>query len=88
MSRIENLKGTRDFYPDQMRVRRWLEGRWREVSVGIYRMNDCLLVILDVERLMDMPAHERTFLLGSGLGNLQCDHGAIFAAHQKAMNRN
>lgn len=38
-------------------------------------------LILDVERLMDMPAHERTFLLGSGLGNLQCDHGSIFAAH-------
>lgn len=29
-----------------------LEGRWREVSVGIYRMDDCLLVILDVERLL------------------------------------
>lgn len=32
MSRIENLKGTRDFYPDAMRVRRWLESVWREVA--------------------------------------------------------
>ena len=33
-----------------------LEGRWREVSVGIYRLNDCLLVILDVERLLTFAA--------------------------------
>jgi histidyl-tRNA synthetase len=32
MSRPESLKGTRDFYPDTMRLRRWIEGRWREVA--------------------------------------------------------
>ncbi|HUP18827.1 MAG TPA: histidine--tRNA ligase [Gemmatimonadota bacterium] len=32
MSRIEGLKGTRDFYPAEMRLRRWLESRWREVA--------------------------------------------------------
>jgi histidyl-tRNA synthetase len=32
MSRLEGLKGTRDFYPDAMRLRRWIEGRWREVA--------------------------------------------------------
>lgn len=32
MSRLENLKGTRDFYPEAMRVRRWLESVWREVA--------------------------------------------------------
>ncbi len=30
--RLENLKGTRDFYPDTMRLRRWIEARWREVA--------------------------------------------------------
>lgn len=29
MSRLESLKGTRDFYPDEMRLRRWIEERWR-----------------------------------------------------------
>jgi histidyl-tRNA synthetase len=32
VSRFEPLKGTRDFYPDAMRLRRWIEGRWREVA--------------------------------------------------------
>ncbi|MDX1624377.1 MAG: histidine--tRNA ligase [Gemmatimonadota bacterium] len=32
MSRLESLKGTRDFYPEAMRVRRWIEDRWREVA--------------------------------------------------------
>jgi len=32
VSRIEGLKGTRDFYPAEMRLRRWLESRWREVA--------------------------------------------------------
>jgi histidyl-tRNA synthetase len=29
---MENLKGTRDFFPEEMRFRRWLEGRWRSVA--------------------------------------------------------
>ena len=29
-----------------------MEGRWREVSIGIFRLQDRLLVILDVERLL------------------------------------
>ena len=29
-----------------------MEGRWREVSVGIFRLQDRILVILDVERLL------------------------------------
>ena len=29
-----------------------MEGRWREVSVGIFRLRERLLVILDVERLL------------------------------------
>ncbi|HEY7530994.1 MAG TPA: histidine--tRNA ligase [Gemmatimonadota bacterium] len=31
---MESLKGTRDFFPPEMRVRRWLESRWREVAEG------------------------------------------------------
>lgn len=34
MSRVDGLKGTRDFYPDEMRLRRWIEDRWREVAEG------------------------------------------------------
>ena len=29
---MESLKGTRDFFPERMRFRRWLEGRWRGVA--------------------------------------------------------
>lgn len=32
MSRLDALKGTRDFYPDRMRVRQWIEAAWRETS--------------------------------------------------------
>ncbi|MFN2421227.1 MAG: histidine--tRNA ligase [Gemmatimonadota bacterium] len=32
MSRFDPLKGTRDFYPGAMRLRRWIESRWREVA--------------------------------------------------------
>ncbi len=31
--RFQGPKGTRDFYPDEMAWRRWLEGQWRKVSV-------------------------------------------------------
>jgi hypothetical protein len=41
-------------------------------------------MILDLQRLMEMPATARTFLLGSALGNLQCDHGPMYAAHLMA----
>ncbi len=33
MTRFDRLPGTRDFYPDEMRVRRWIEDRWREVAL-------------------------------------------------------
>ncbi|HUP01241.1 MAG TPA: histidine--tRNA ligase [Gemmatimonadota bacterium] len=33
MSRLDRLPGTRDFYPREMRVRRWIEARWREVAL-------------------------------------------------------
>ena len=33
MTRLEALKGMRDYYPEQMRVRRWIEDRWRETAL-------------------------------------------------------
>lgn len=33
MTRFEGLPGTRDFYPPEMRRRRWIEARWREVAL-------------------------------------------------------
>ncbi|MGH7550738.1 MAG: histidine--tRNA ligase [Gemmatimonadota bacterium] len=33
MTRFERVPGTRDFYPETMRVRRWIEERWREVAL-------------------------------------------------------
>jgi hypothetical protein len=41
-------------------------------------------LVLDVERLLACPAHERTFLLATALGHLQCDHGPMFTAHLMA----
>lgn len=35
-----------------------LDARWREVSLGIFRLNQELLVILDVERLLDFTRNE------------------------------
>jgi hypothetical protein len=41
-------------------------------------------LVLDLDRVMALPADERTFVLAAGLGHLQCDHGSIFAAHLMA----
>ncbi len=35
-----------------------LDPRWRDISLGIYRLQDQLLVILDVNRLLDFTRHE------------------------------
>ncbi len=35
-----------------------LDPRWREVSNGIYRLDDKLLVVLDVERLLDFAGND------------------------------
>ncbi len=31
-----------------------LAPQWREISAGIYRLDDCLLVVVDVDRLLDL----------------------------------
>jgi len=41
-------------------------------------------LVLDLDRVMALPADERTFVLAASLGHLQCDHGPIFAAHLMA----
>jgi hypothetical protein len=38
-------------------------------------------LLVDLERLMALSPTHRTFMLGSSLGNLHCDHGPIHAAH-------
>jgi hypothetical protein len=38
-------------------------------------------LVLDLEALSRLPAEERAFLLGVGLGHLHCGHGALFLAH-------
>jgi len=34
-----------------------LDPRWREVSAGIYRLDNTLLVVFDVTRLLDISTH-------------------------------
>jgi hypothetical protein len=41
-------------------------------------------LVLDIERLMGLDSIARTFILGSALGDLQCDHGPLFSAHLMA----
>ncbi len=33
MTRVSALTGMRDYYPEQMRVRRWIEDRWRDTAL-------------------------------------------------------
>ena len=33
MTRVAALPGMRDYYPEQMRVRRWIEDRWRDTAL-------------------------------------------------------
>lgn len=35
-----------------------LDPRWREISIGIYRLDNQLLVVLDVDRLLDFARSE------------------------------
>lgn len=30
-----------------------LDGRWRDISAGVYRLDDRLMIVMDVERLLD-----------------------------------
>jgi len=50
MSRIEPIRGTRDFYPGPMRVRRWIEERWRETALrfGFEEMDGPVIEPLDL----------------------------------------
>jgi histidyl-tRNA synthetase len=42
---LQPVKGTRDFYPEDMRIRRWLFARWRDVarSFGFEEYDACVL---------------------------------------------
>ncbi len=41
-------------------------------------------LVVDKDRLEALSDPERTFLLGSAISHLQCDHGPLFAAHLMA----
>lgn len=38
-------------------------------------------LVVDPDLLGALPAHERAFLIGSALADLQCDHGPVYSAH-------
>ncbi|MEK9195753.1 MAG: histidine--tRNA ligase [Patescibacteria group bacterium] len=46
----QNYKGTRDFYPEDMRLRKWMFGKWREVleSFGYEEYDGPILESLDL----------------------------------------
>src|SRR3990167_398005 len=46
----QNYKGTRDFYPDEMRLRKWMFSKWREVmeSFGYEEYDGPILESLDL----------------------------------------
>jgi len=50
---FQPVKGTRDFYPDEMALRNWLVGKWREVSVrnGFVEYDGPVMEYLDLFRV-------------------------------------
>lgn len=57
---------------------------WPTVTALAPRGGATHWLILDVARLRHLDPTSVTFLLASGLGHLQCDHGPLFAAHLMA----
>jgi histidyl-tRNA synthetase len=47
---FQPVKGTRDFYPEDMRVRLWLFDKWRSVAQR-YGYEECDACILESEEL-------------------------------------
>lgn len=78
------LKLLRAPLPSLRRLRPEVAPDWPIVTVLGTTSGAVHWMVLDVERLMALEPTARAFLLGSALGNLQCDHGPIFAAHLMA----
>jgi len=38
-------------------------------------------LVIDIDALRQLPPEAQDFVLGTGLGHLQCDHGIFFSAH-------
>ena len=57
---------------------------WPTVTALAPRGGATHWLILDVARLRHLDPQSVTYLLASGLGHLQCDHGPLFAAHLMA----
>lgn len=56
-------------------------GKWPLVTPLGPTHGDVHWLVLDVEGLRGLPENDLDFLIGAGLGHLQCDHGVFFAAH-------
>lgn len=56
-------------------------GTWPLVTPLGPTHGDVHWLVLDLEGLRALPESHQDFLIGSGLGHLQCDHGVFFAAH-------
>jgi hypothetical protein len=78
------LKLLRAPLPSLRRVRSEAAQDWPIVTVLGTTKGGANWMVLDVDRLMALDPMARAFLLGSGLGNLQCDHAPIIAAHLMA----
>ena len=70
--------------PALRRLRPAVAANWPIVTVLGTTKGGVHWMVIDVDRLMALEPKERAFLLGSGLGNLQCDHAPLFAAHLMA----
>ncbi|MEM9453030.1 MAG: hypothetical protein AAGF11_02540 [Myxococcota bacterium] len=65
-------------------LRREVASRWPAITPLGTTKGGIHWLVLDLDRVMQMSAPERTFALASGLGHLQCEHGPIFATHLMA----
>lgn len=62
-------------------------GRWPLVTVLGATRGAALWLVVDADALAAVDADKRAFLLGAGLGHLQCDHAVYFSAHLLADRR-
>jgi len=70
---MPTLRLLRDTIPGQ--------GKWPPVTPLGTTKGGMHWLVLDGKALMAESTNDRAFLLGAGLGHLQCDHGPLFAAH-------
>ena len=67
--------------PTVRMLRPEVAGQWPAITPLSTTKGAIHWLVIDRDRLMAMPDDERSFVLASALGHLQCEHGPIFAAH-------